>query len=88
MRAFHRAALSASAVVGELTDDHARWVSPGVGNNLMKAVSWRPWELLGAAQEGGASQHLSAEHKFLLYLSITWYKHLASYIWCLLLFSR
>ena len=44
MRAFHGAALLASALVGELTDDHARRVSPGVDNNLMKAVSWRPWE--------------------------------------------
>lgn len=57
MRASHGAALSASVVVGELTDDQARWVSPGVDHNLMK-LPRRPWGAswnYRAAQEGGAS---------------------------------
>ena len=92
MRAFHGAALSASVAAGELTEDHARQVSPGVDNHLMKAVTEGhgkpPRNYSALPRKVGQVSTSVQSASFCLYRSITWYKHLASCIWCLLLFSR
>ena len=92
MRAFHGAALSASVAIGELTEDHAHRVSPGVNNNLMKAVTEGhgkpPRNYSALPRKVGQVSTSVQSASFCLYRSITWYKHLASCIWCLLLFSR
>lgn len=84
MRAFHGAALSASVAVGELTEDRARQVSPGVNNNLMKAVTEGhgkpPRNYSALPRKVGQVSTSVQSASFFLYLSITWYKHLASCI--------